>query len=292
MDTLQSLAIGLAWVALALVALAVARFVRRIGSSHCLDEELVQNDNHAQGAASTGYYAGVVILFLGVTVGDTGAEPSTGELFALAGLDMLWVLVGILGLNVGRLALDKLVLSKFSIQKEIVQDRNVGTGAVLCGAYIATALVLAGAFHGTTGSWLTALVYFVLGQAALVLMTILYQRVTRYDVHDEIEKDNVAAGVALGGTLVALGVILFGATRAEAILTPEGGLDWGAMLADFGYYAGVGFVLLVLLRVATDKVLLPTSSLDKEIAEDQNLNAAWIESTVAIGMAAVIISMI
>ena len=133
-----------------------------------------------------------------------------------------YALGGILFLNSGRKLLDRLVLRQFSIYKELVEDRNVGTGAVLCGGYIATALILAGGIYGEippesafAGAWtgpITALIYFIVGQVTLVLFSIFYQLITKYDIHAEIEKDNVAAGVAFGGNMIALGILLLKAT--------------------------------------------------------------------------------
>ena len=54
----------------------------------------------------------------------------------------------------------------------------------------------------------------------------------------------------------------------------------------------LGFVLLLILRKITDYVLLPGTTIAHEIATDRNINAAWIEGIVSIGMATVILFMI
>ena len=54
----------------------------------------------------------------------------------------------------------------------------------------------------------------------------------------------------------------------------------------------IGFIVLFLIRQLVDNALLPKTSIAHEIAVDKNLGAAWIESLVAIGMAAVIYFMI
>ena len=112
-----------------------------------------------------------------------------------------------------------------------------------------------------------------------------YQWITRYDIHDEIERDNVAAGVALGGNMLAIGIILLKATSGDFI-------DWTTNLVDFAYFAVAGFVTLMILRKVTDWVLMPGTTIAHEIATDQNLNAAWLESTVSVGMASVIYFML
>ena len=47
-----------------------------------------------------------------------------------------------------------------------------------------------------------------MGQAALILFALIYDWVTPFNIVDEIQKGNAAAGLMLGGTLVTLGIIL------------------------------------------------------------------------------------
>jgi uncharacterized membrane protein YjfL (UPF0719 family) len=286
METIYGLALGLCYVVLGLIVLILAKAFKDVLTPFAIDEELTRKDNHAVGLAVTGYFAGVIIIFLGASIGPEFAEDVTpSEFLRTLGVDFLYAIGGIVALNLGRLVVDKLVLYKFSTVKEIITDRNVGTGAVEFGCYVATALIVAGAIHGEGGGILSALVFFVLGQLVLVIFALFYQWITRYDIHREIERDNVAAGVALGGNMAAIGVILLKATSGDFV-------DWTTNLTDFVYYALAGFVTLMLLRWVTDWVLLPNATIPHEIAEDQNLNAAWIESIVAVGLSSVIFFML
>ncbi len=276
---------SLIYIVLAFLILLVAKVIKDVLTPFKLDEQLTQKDNPALGLAVTGYFAGVIIVLLGATIGpDPEGDPSVSEILVRIGIDFAYAFGGIVALNIGRLIVDKLVLYKFSTIKEIIEDRNVGTGAVEFGAYVATALIIAGSINGQGGGVLTALGIFAIGQITLIIFSMIYQAVTKYDVHDEIEKDNVAAGVALGGGMVAMGVILLGATSGNFI-------GWQDSLIQFAYFAIIGFVLLAILRKATDWVLLPGTTLAVEIAKDKNIAAAWIESIVSIGMAVVIFFM-
>ena len=264
--------LGLAYLILGLLVLVVAKYVQDWLTPYSLDEELTEHDNPALGLAVTGYLIGVMIIFLGAVVGpDLSDKLSWQELLLEVAIDLGY---GIAALNVARLIVDKLVLTRFSTVKEIITDRNAGTGAVECGAYIGSALVIAGAIHGEGGGPLTALVFFVLGQLVLVGFTRFYQMITKYDIHAEIERDNVAAGVALGLSMIAISIIVFKGTVMEF----EG---WVENLTWFGIDVALGFVLLYVLRKVTDVVFLPRSSLAHEIAHDQNLNAAWLEGAIA-----------
>ena len=51
-------------------------------------------------------------------------------------------------------------------------------------------------------------VFWALGQVALLAMMAVYTKIAGFDVHKEIERDNVAVGVAVGGLLVGIGTRL------------------------------------------------------------------------------------
>ncbi|MDJ0762738.1 MAG: DUF350 domain-containing protein [Myxococcota bacterium] len=285
-DDWHALGLGLAYVVLGVVILLVAKIVQNAVTPYRIDEELTKKDNAALGLSITGYFAGVIIIYLGAAVGDEipVREISRGDLLKTVGIDALYALIGVAALNVGRVVVDKLVLYKFSTKKEIIEDRNVGTGAVEFGCYIATALTIAGAISGH-GHWWSALAFFGLGQVTLILFGFFYQLITSYDIHEAIEKDNAAAGVAFGSGLIAIGIILFKATSGDFI-------SWRENLTEYGVVAAVGFVVMLLLLKVTDSVFLPNTTLAKEIARDRNVAAAWIEGIVSIGMATVICFML
>jgi uncharacterized membrane protein YjfL (UPF0719 family) len=278
--------ISLAYVFLGVVTLIVAKIIKDFLTPYKIDVELTAKDNSALGLTLTGYFAAVIIIFLGASVGLDPEEPlSASELAIELGIVVLYALGGIVALNLGRVIVDKLVLTRFSTVKEIIQDRNVGTAAVEAGCFVATGLIVAGSINGEGGGPLSALAFFGLGQVVLIIFSKLYQLITKYDVHAEIEKDNVAAGVALGSSMVAIGVVLLGATRGDFI-------GWNENLAMFGYFAVFGLVLLLILRKVTDFLLLPGTTIAHEIGTNRNINAAWIEGIVSIGMATIILFMI
>ena len=291
METIQSLGIGLAYVVLGVVVLIIAKIVKDFLTPYKIDEELTTKDNPALGLAMSGYFAGVLIVFLGAVMGPNLEYESLGELVISLGIDFLFALGGIVALNIGRWVVDKFVLTQFSTTKEIIQDRNAGTGAVECGGFIATGLIVAGAIYGEGGErwWWTLLsvvVFFVLGQVVLVLFAKFYQWITRYDIHAEIERDNVAAGVALGSSMIAIGIIVLKGTAID--FDTDSGSEWLDSFLWFAIYAVLGFVLLMILRKVTDALFLPGTTIQHEIATDRNLNAAWLEGVVAIGIATMV----
>jgi uncharacterized membrane protein YjfL (UPF0719 family) len=117
--------------------------------------------------------------------------------------------------------------------------------------------------------------------AALILYTLIYEWTTSFNIHEQIEADNVAVGVALAGNLIAIGIVVFKAVFGEFT-------GWTESLAGFVTYAVVGFVLLYVVRFIVDKVLFPHVRLADELAVDRNLGAAFIESAALISVSLIL----
>ena len=232
-----------------------------------LNFELVEKDNAALALAVVGYYFGLVLA-----IGGTIAGPSVGlveDLYDLA----IYGILSIILLNISWFLCDKLILYKFRVSEELIRDHNQGTGVVSAGISVASGFIIYGAVSGEGGSIWTVLVFWALGQVLLILAGLVYELITPYNIHEEIEKDNVAAGVSFAGALVSIGVIIG--------LAGEG--DFTAWSIDLPVYIGfavLGLILLPIIRLLTDKVLLPTVKLSDEISaqEKPNVGAAYIEA--------------
>ena len=231
-----------------------------------LRTELVEKDNLAVALAVSGYYLGLVIVLGGVVSGPA----SFSVVDDVIGL----VIFGVLGtvlLNLSAWVNDAVVFSKFDNEREIVEDRNAGMGAVEAGNYVAVGLITAGAMSGE-GGLVPGLVYWLAGLAALVVAGLLYDKITSYDLHDEIEKNNAAVGVAFAGVLIGFGNIIRLAGDGDFV-------SWNESLTEFGYYTVVGLILLPLVRLFADKVLLPGASLSDELVKTKpNLGAGVLEA--------------
>ena len=229
-------------------------------------EELVERKNPALALALVGYYLGVVFAIGGAIVG-----PSSGLVDDVLDL-FLYGILAIILLNISTLVSDRLILFQFSNTKEIIQDQNAGTGVAAGGVYAATGLILFGAISGEGGTVWTAIGFWGLGQLALILTGLVYEWITPYSIHDEIEKDNVAVGVSFAGALLGIGNILRDAVSGDFY-------SWQENLLTFCLMAVVGMVALPIIRWATDKVLLPGTTITAELVEHEkpNLGAAYIE---------------
>lgn len=237
--------------------------------------EIVKKDNMAVAISLAGYLLAISIIFIGCVLG-----PSKGILQDLI-VVVKYSALGLVLLYVAHLVNDKLILHKFKNVKELIDERNVGTGAVQAGSYIASGLIIAGSVHGEGGGLLTAVVFFFLGQLALIIFTKIYDFITSFDVHEEIEQNNYSAGIAFSGTLIALGIILSKAAAGNFI-------SWEQNILYFGVNALIAFILLPMFRVVIDKLVITNDDLNKEIAVDKNIGAGLLEFGATVGFAAVL----
>ena len=232
-----------------------------------LNVELVEKDNAALALAIAGYYFGLVFAIGGTMVG-----PSVSILDSLLDI-FIYGAISIILINASWYICDKLILYKFKISDELIRDHNQGTGVVSAGVSIASGLIIFGSVQGDGGNIWTVIVFWTMGQIFLILAGLVYNLITPYDIHDEIEKDNVAAGVSFAGALVAMGTIIGLAAESDFV-------SWKESLPAYFSYAIVGLILLPAIRFLTDKILLPTVKLSHEIAsqEKPNVGAAYIEA--------------
>ncbi|HJO58047.1 MAG TPA: DUF350 domain-containing protein, partial [Nitrospinaceae bacterium] len=164
--------------------------------------ELVEKDNAAFALVLCGYYLGLTFSIGGVIAG-----PSAGMEEDLIDI-LVYGPLAILLLNLSALVNDRFILSEFDIRKEILQDQNCGTGVVEFAVFVATGLNIFGALYGQGGSIFTGIIFWALGQTVLVLVGKYYNLITKYNIHEQIEKDNVAVGIGFAGALIAIGNLL------------------------------------------------------------------------------------
>ena len=289
MSVAEQIPRGLVYVAMGVIVIAIARLAQDLVTPYKIQEQLAHKDNVALAASISGYYFGVILVFLGglyqpfIVMADSGLDGLgfTPEYWREVGLVFAYSLAGIIVLNLSRVVVDKLVLHNFNVEDEIIRDHNAGTGVVEFAVYVSVGLVIAGAISGEGGGPLAALAFFVLGLAVLILYTFIYEWTTPFDIHDEIERDNAAVGVALAGNLIAIGIVVFKAVFGEFT-------GWAESLAGFAIYAALGFVLLYAVRFIVDKTLFPRVKLSDELAADRNLGAAFIESSALISVSLIL----
>lgn len=238
-----------------------------------LEMQLVKEDNKAITIAFVGYLAGVAFILEGAL---------EGEFYSLTQsiIDVVvWGIIGILLLNLSGKLNDKIILSTFSNQKELLDRQNVAVGVVIAGGYLGCAMLIRSIILGESMGWAwdigLTFAYFVLAQAFFFLYSLLYRLTVRFDLLKEIENGNIAAGISLGMNLIAVGILLAIPLRASF-----------SILLFVSWFV-IGATAMAFFRFVMDRIIIPMEKLDEEIHKDQNWGIAFLEGSFS--LAAVII---
>ena len=236
-----------------------------------IQQELVEKDNFAFILSYVGYFTGLIIAIGGAIVGESyDFITDIQHIFIYGIITIILLLVAVWVSN-------KVILNKFNLKKEIITDQNEGSGIIEAALYIANGLILYGALIGESDTLIagisTFIIYWVIGNIVLILASKIVIGWMSYSIHDEVEKDNVAAGISFSGVILAIGIITM-----NAILDPF--LDWSTTIIDISLQTVLGCLLLPVMRVFADKILLPGRKLTDEIVnqEKPNIGAGLIEA--------------
>lgn len=236
-----------------------------------IQEELVEKDNFAFIISYVGYFAALIIAIGGAIVGESFDFITDIQHIFIYGI------FAILLLLLAAWVSNKVILNKFDLKKEIITDKNEGSGVIEAAIYIANGLILYGALVGESETLIEGLstffMYWIIGNVVLIIASKIFIAWMGYSIHDEVEKDNVAAGVSFSGAILAIGIITM-----NAILDPF--VDWTTTLIDISLQTVLGCILLPIMRMFTDKILLPGRKLTDEIInqEKPNVGAGLIEA--------------
>ena len=246
-----------------------------------IQHELVEKDNFAFILSYVGYFTALLIAIGGAIVGESyGFITDIQHIF-------IYGIIAIVLLLISAWISNKVILNKFDLKKEIITDKNEGSGIIEAAIYIANGLILYGALVGESETLIvgisTFIIYWIIGNIVLVFASKIFISWMGYDIHAEIEKDNVAAGISFSGAILAIGIITM-----NAILDPF--LDWTTTIIDISLQTVLGCLLLPIMRIFADKILLPGRKLTDEIInqEKPNIGAGLIEAFAYIASAILI----
>ncbi|EQA36145.1 PF03994 domain protein [Leptospira inadai serovar Lyme str. 10] len=264
-----------------------------------LDEELVRSDNGALALSLSGYYLGIIVLFITIVAHPSDGTGLVGDVIQVSAYSLL----GVVLLLVSQWLNDAFILRGIDAQEEVYENKNLAVGTVLFGGTIASSFFIAAALNGDIGSkvfpeglglsispiWertligaILSVIFFLIGQLGMILFTFYYQLWIPYKLKDELEsKRNLAAGIAFAGALLAIGILLTRALFREFDSIMQTGI---LLLLDLGF----AFLIIPVLHFFAGRVILSGSTLKHEIAEDQNFGAGLLEAVVLVSFSAII----
>ncbi|MBU8849998.1 MAG: DUF350 domain-containing protein [Desulfobacterales bacterium] len=288
--TLTGLSQGLIYVIVGIFFIWLVKQIDDRRTKKFDDDAHIDDGNVAVGLRRAG-------LYLGIAIALSGAMGGASKGFFLDVIQLLLDGLIITGFMFSsRFINDFIMLGNINNDEECVKTfvqsdgssriGNTAVGTVEAGMYMATGFILNGSLSGAGGTFFqgiaSAILFFILGQITLLLFGLLYELITPFNVRNEIKDNNLAAGIGLGGILMALGIILM-----ASISGPFTG--WANDLAGFGIYALFGIAMLLISRLVIDRLLLPTTNIATEVKEDRNV-AALIVVVSAINAVAIIIA--
>ncbi len=274
MDIIQY-SINASYLVLFLVVIFIAKWLYNLTTSYNTFEEIIEKKNLALSVSIAAFIISVTMIFIAILSG-----PSRGYLTDITNV-AIYSAIGVLMLFVARVINDKFLLSKFCNHQQIIEKQQLSVGIAQGASFIAAGLIIAGSLTGE-GSLISAIVFYLLGQITLLVLSKLYDFLTKFDLLHELEEGNVAAAISFASTKIAIGIILLHALVGEFE-------SWTSSISLFFIDAAIAIVLLPIVRILVDWVLLPNIKIDEAIS-DQNTAVALIEGSVAIAVAVVILN--
>ena len=278
-------------VGLALVLLLVMKWLSRSRAKVSVSDELGVKDNFAFGISVAGGMLSLCLVLSSVV----GRHVGQGYEQAAIGM-VLFGIIGILLVKVGRFAHDKIVLDAVDTQHK-VSDRNVSVALVDAASLVSSAIILRSIMVWVDGSDVNAMIAIVTG--FLVVLTILLIMTRIYEMRYAMQNQNHSFQSALDTGQLALAVQHAGNLLGTAIVVSSA----GALLSysPQGYVSNVtGWLvtsvllslLLWVLVAISKRAILNGINYQKEVDEQHNVGVAAVELTLSIGLAMIISSVL
>lgn len=225
-------------------------------------------------------------LYLGLVVAMTSSLSAPGAGQGL-GRDLVGTLIDggivIVTLIAAQFLNGKLLFAKLP-EATGLRENNIAVGLTEFGQYVATGLVVSGALTGE-GTMLSGLAYIVIGQVALMLTFALFGKFARWDALGEIRNGNVAAGIAVGARLLAIGLLLKAAISGDAS-------RFATDITLFGVWYVFGLVMMAVVSWVADLLFLPGLRIREAIVEHRNAAASAKIAGVTLATALTIASVV
>ncbi|MDO6691895.1 DUF350 domain-containing protein [Aliiglaciecola sp. 3_MG-2023] len=250
-------------------------------------EELGSQDNIAFGISVAGR-----MLALCLVLSAAAASSDTNGFEEAAMSMLLYGLVGILLIKIGRILNDKIILNRIN-KEAMIKDRNTSVAIVDAASSVSTALIVSNVMLWVIGTDLNALFAvisgFIVTQAILLLRTRIYERrflaLSQSNTFQQtIAKGQLAVAVQHSGNLLATAIVV-SASSSLLIYTPQGYVSnlTGWLIVGMG----LTLMLLVLVIVAK-KIILAGLNLAQEVEQQHNVGVASIEMVLSVGLALIV----
>ncbi|WP_342804812.1 MULTISPECIES: DUF350 domain-containing protein [Alteromonadaceae] len=250
-------------------------------------EELGSQDNIAFGISVAGR-----MLALCLVLSAAAASSDTNGYQEAALSMLLYGLVGIFLIKIGRILHDKIILNRIN-KEEMIKERNTSVAMIDAASSVSTALIVSNVMLWVIGTDLNALFAvisgFIVTQAILLIRTRIYER--RFLATNQsstfqqtIGKGQLAVAVQHSGNLLATAIVVSTSSNL-LIYNPTG---YVSNLTGW-LIVGMGLSLsLVVLVIIAKKVILAGLNLVQEVEQQHNVGVASIEMVLSVGLALIV----
>ncbi len=138
--------------AIGLLALMIGRKFFDWITVYDLTHETSEQDNPAVSSAEAGFYVGLAIIIHASVAGEVNYEifsfinPEDPSVWSVIAAELImtvfYFILGLLCLGFGRKGLHKII--PYDMDKEIIEDRNIGVGVLEAAFYISVAIIIHG----------------------------------------------------------------------------------------------------------------------------------------------------
>jgi len=277
-------------ISIAIVLLFAIRSLSGLLTKVSVRQELGEKDNFAFGISMAGRMLSLTIVLSAVI----GRHTESG--FEAAALGMLiFGVIGIILVRLGRFAHDKVVLNRLD-KDEMIAQKNVSVALVDASSAVASAIIIRSIIEWATGSDANTLVAIFSGAivvlSILLLTTRIYER--RYasnnqnhSFQNDICKGQFALAIQHSGNLIGTAIVV-SAAGDILVYSPQAYVSniTGWLLVGTGF----ALLLMVLLSI-TKRLVLSGVNWKSEIDLQHNIGIASIECVLSIGLALLISSL-
>ncbi len=239
------------------------------------DAQISRNDNLAIALRRFGIFVGVCIALQALTK-DVSSYRDIAS-FCVYALIVVVIFFAAHFIN------DFIIIPKVS-NNDLVKEGNVPTGMIEAGAFIATGIMINGAFSGGEGGIVSAVAFFLLGQVVMITAIHLHEKIYRFDVVACVKDNNLSAGVAVAGLLLAYSIILRASIAGDFT-------GWINSLTAFAVSALVGMIFLIAFERIAALIFLPRTSIHEQI-RNNNTAAIIVVQGITIALSLIISQLI
>ncbi|QIR13657.1 DUF350 domain-containing protein [Shewanella aestuarii] len=273
--------------AIAIVLLALMRYLQGWTVNVNSSKELAERDNFAFGISTAGAVAALGIVLTGAITGEAASSYVTEAIGMSA-----YGIFGLVLIKLGRFLHDKVALNEFAKNDEILKG-NISVAVVDAAAAIATAIiiraVLMWAEDITIDTFIAIFSAFIVSQLILVLLTRF--RENRYakrnqnaSMQEALKQGQTALALRHSGYMIAM-ALSFNAASHFIHYIPTA---YVSNIIGWLVFSIIMLVLMTIVIAIVKKLVLAGINLAQEVELQHNIGIAAVEMAISIAVALIL----